>query len=269
MLKILIIITAACALAGCAAPPSPQPADSPLEGLRLRYLIGADDPGRGEVGALTVVSYSAGSPVQRGLSGAYVNLLAEEGRPARYGPYLRSTDTARRYGEGVPDPAGSGWELNLRDQLARRREQGFRIVGDLDNPDAFSCATIGRAYRVVAEYAMRLVAKNPGLGCAARDGAEARDQAGTLKILELLARADAMIVERGAGEPDEMDALRIAAGKPRMQVWFVAYGDGRGWVNEIARQARLFHNMRATYSVGGEYTNSTDVEARNVERPKQ
>lgn len=259
--RAIAIIIAAGLAAACAPSAEERPtAATPelLQGKRIRYLIGADGPGEGAADTFTVVSYSATRPAARGLSGAYVNLLVEGGSPNRYAPYLRPTETARRYGEGVPNPAGPGFELNLRDQLARRRAQGFSIVGDLDNPDAFSCTAVARAYDVAAEFGMSVVAKNPGLGCAQSNGGEARTRRA---VIGLIRRAVAIIVERGAGDPSDMDELRTAAGRDAMQVWFVFFGTGSGAAAATARQiaSRGFRNMSVTYSSRGEYGSSEDV----------
>ena len=57
-----------------------------------------------------------------------------------------------------------------------------------------------------------------------------------------------IIVEKDAGTPQEMDALRTKAGKPTLPVWFVAFGDGRNWAGDIATTAADHRNMGVTYS---------------------
>ena len=88
-----------------------------------------------EVDEVTEVAYSA-APVKRGISIAYCNLF-DEHNTRRYGPYLRTSDTAAQYNEGQIDPRGPGWEKNLREQFDRRKKQGFEYI-ELDNPDAYS-----------------------------------------------------------------------------------------------------------------------------------
>jgi len=68
-----------------------------------------------------------------------------------------------------------------------------------------------------------------------------------------------VIVERGAGAPDDMDALRRRAGKPDLPVWFVAFGSGRKWAGNVASTAKHYRNMSVTYSSAGEYGNSIDI----------
>ena len=67
------------------------------------------------------------------------------------------------------------------------------------------------------------------------------------------------IVEKGAGNPREMDALRKKAGKPNLPVWFVAFGSGRKWADGVASAAKSYRNMGVTYSSAGEYGNALDV----------
>ena len=66
-------------------------------------------------------------------------------------------------------------------------------------------------------------------------------------------------MEKDAGTPEEMDALRNKAGKPTLPVWFVAFGDGRTWADDIATTAADHRNMGVTYSSDGEYGNAADV----------
>jgi hypothetical protein len=48
-----------------------------------------------------------------------------------------------------------------------------------------------------------------------------------------------IIVERDAGGPSDMDALRSKAGKPTLPVWFVAFGSGRAWATDVASAANI------------------------------
>ena len=68
-----------------------------------------------------------------------------------------------------------------------------------------------------------------------------------------------IIVERDAGNPGDMDALRREAGKPTLPVWFVAFGSGRGWAGDVADSAKHYRNMGVTYSSAGEYGNAIDI----------
>src|ERR1700738_1841289 len=97
---------------------------NPLDGLRCEYLIGTEKPGHGKADRFTVVAFDVEAPLQHGISGAYTNLLGErEGEPpkvpARFGPFLPPKGTAKEFGEGIPDPAGPGFEKSFREQLAR------------------------------------------------------------------------------------------------------------------------------------------------------
>jgi len=136
-------------------------AKSPLEGKRLRYLIGTEASEPGDDNAVTAVSYDTTRPVRRGVSIAYCNLF-DERNTGRYGPYLSPSDTADAYDEGQIDPRGPGWEKNLREQFERRKKEGFEYI-ELDNADAYSINDVIAAIDLAASYAFKVVAKNPGL----------------------------------------------------------------------------------------------------------
>jgi hypothetical protein len=172
---------------------------NPLAGKPLRYLIGTDSPGPGRDDEVTVVSYDTTRPAKYGISIAYGNLF-DERNTGRYGPYLLTSDTATQYGEGQIDPRGPGWEKNLREQLARRRQQGFEYI-ELDNSDAYSIKDVIGAIELAASYGLKVIAKNPGLMRGATAYVAHPNIHGT-------------IVEKGAGGPADMDALRRKAGKP-------------------------------------------------------
>jgi hypothetical protein len=229
-------------------PPTRQaaapPLTNPLAGKPLRYLIGTDAAGSGRDDEVTMVSYNAAAPVKRGISIAYGNLF-DERNTGRYGPYLHTSDTAAQYGEGQIDPRGPGWEKNLREQYERRKKQGFEYI-ELDNPDAYSAKDVIGAIDLAATYGLKVIAKNPLLV----NGAAA-----------YVAHPNvvAAIVEKGAGNPAQMDALRRKAGKPNLPVWFVAFGSGRSWAGSVASSAKQFRHMGVTYSSAGEYGNSIDI----------
>jgi hypothetical protein len=229
-----------------AAPKSPPAsAANPLEGKPLRYLIGTDIPGLGREGEITEVSYSAIKPTARGISVKYCNLFDEE-NTGRYGPYLHASDTAMQYNEGQIDPAGPGWTHNLQDQYERATAQKFEYI-ELDNADAYHIADVLGAVEAAQGRGLKVIAKNPLL----LEG----------DATPYLAHPNVfgVIVERGAGGPADMDALRKRAGKPNLPVWFVAFGDGRAWAGNVANAARPFRNMGVTYSSAGEYGNSIDL----------
>jgi hypothetical protein len=221
------------------------PRGNPLEGKRLRYLIGCDGDVTGKDGEIFVVGYDAGQLPLYGIGVGYCNLF-DENNTGEYGPYLHSSDTAARYGEGQIDPRGPGFERNLREQLGRRKAQGFRCV-ELDNPDAYSIATSIRAIELARSYGLGVIAKNPGL--LEGDGS-------------LILRHDnvyGVIVEKDAGDPDDMEELRTAAGRPTLPVWFVSFGGGRTWADDVAAAAAKYGNMCVTYSSAGEYGNAIDI----------
>lgn len=228
----------------------PHPDSNQAVGLNLVaplfYLIGTDKPGSGKPGAITHVSYRA-RPVKDGISSAYCNLFDEENTGA-YAPYLHTSDTAAEYNEGQIDPKGPGWIKNLREQFERRRAEGFRYL-ELDNPDAYDIAAILNACDLAAAYGFKIFAKNPGL---------LDKEANQLRYVRHPAIVG-IIVERGAGSPDDMAALRIAAGKPNLPVWFVYFDKGISSVGEhaarvCAQAAKPYKAMWTTYSAGGEYT---------------
>ncbi len=217
---------------------------SPLAGKPLRYLIGTDASGPGRDDEVTMVSYNATAPVKRGISIAYGNLF-DERNTGRYRPYLHTSDTAAQYGEGQIDPRGPGWEKNLREQFERRKKQGFEYI-ELDNPDAYSAKDVIGAIDLAASYGLKVIAKNPLLVNGA---------------VSYVAHPNvvAVIVEKGAGNPPQMDALRRKAGKPNLPVWFVAFGSGRAWAGSVANSAKQYPHMGVTYSSAGEYGNSIDI----------
>jgi len=216
-----------------------------LTGKPLRYLIGASSSGPGHDNEVTVVSYNAAEPVRRGISIAYCNLF-DENNTGRYGPYLKTSDTAAQYNEGQIDPRGPGWEKNLSEQFERRKRQGFEYI-ELDNPDAYSLKDVIGAIELAATYGLKVIAKNPKL---VEGGAAA-----------YVAHPNVygIIVEKGAGNPDDMDALRRKAGKPELPVWFVAFGSGRAWATSTANAAKRYRGMGVTYSSAGEYGNAVDI----------
>jgi hypothetical protein len=216
-----------------------------LTGRALRYLIGASAAGSGRDDDVTEVSYDATEPVKRGISIAYCNLFDEKSS-GRFGPYLHTSDTASQYHEGQIDPRGPGWEKNLRAQFERRKKQGFEFI-ELDNPDAYSVRDVIGAIDLAATYGLKVIAKNPML--LERDAASYVAHPNVYGV----------IVERGAGNPDDMDALRRKAGKPTLPVWFVAFGSGRAWAASVASAAKRYRGMGVTYSSAGEYGNAIDL----------
>jgi hypothetical protein len=219
-----------------------------LSGKPLRYLIGAEKSGPARDEDVTVVSYNTTEPAKRGISIAYCNLFDEK-NTGQFGPYLHTSDTAQQYNEGQIDPRGPGWEKNLREQFERRKRQGFEYI-ELDNPDAYSIKDVIGAIDLAAKYGLKVIAKNPLLMGA-----------GTTAATAYVAHPNVhgVIVEKGAGNPGGMDALRRRAGKPDLPVWFVAFGSGRSWAGTVADAAKRYRNMGVTYSSAGEYGNAIDI----------
>ena len=225
------------------SPAGKRPDFGALAGKPLRYLIGGS-AGQGRDGEVTMVSYSTNSLVKHGISIAYCNLF-EENKTGKYGPYLHTSDTARQYNEGQIDPKGAGWEKNLREQYERRRKAGFEYV-ELDNPDAYKIKDVIGAIELAATYNLKVIAKNPGI---------------TDDPVRYVSHPNVygIIVEKGAGGANDMEALRKKAGKPNLPVWFVAFGSGRSWAGSVASAAKRYPNMGVTYSSAGEYGNAIDV----------
>ena len=133
----------------------------------------------------------------------------------------------------------------MREQFERRRKQGFEYV-ELDNPDAYSSKDVMGAIDLAATYDLKVIAKNPGI---------TDDPVTYVKHPNVVG----IIVEKGAGNAADMDALRRKAGKPSLPVWFVAFGGGRGWAGSVASSAKQFRHMGVTYSSAGEYGNAIDI----------
>ena len=218
---------------------------NPLAGKPLRYLIGADNAGDGHPDEITEVPYGA-PPVKHGISIGYCNLLDENYSLRQCGPYLKQSDTAEQYAEGVIDPKGHGWLYNLSTQFKVRLKQRFEYI-ELDNPDAYDVADVIGAIEIAAQYGLKVIAKNPGLMERGSHGYVAHPN------------VFGIIVEKGAGDPGRMDALRRQAGKPDLPVWFVAFGDGRQWAGDVASIAQRCRNMGVTFSSRSEYGSSEDI----------
>lgn len=227
-----------------------------LAGKPLHYLIGADADSvgvrAGAADVVTEVPYDATMPARAGISIAYCNLFDEResyvsgSNTGAYGPYLLRTDTAGKYDEGVIDPCGRGWAGNLNEQFTRRKDQGFEYI-ELDNPDAYAIADVIGAIELAAKYSLKVIAKNPGL--MERGG------------LQYVAHPSVygIIVEKDAGGPAAMNAVRVQAGKPDLPIWFVAFGSGRQWAMGIAQHATGMRNIGVTFSRHGEYGSSEDI----------
>lgn len=215
---------------------------APFAGLALRYLIGFDGQPSALAGHVVEVPFEqppSGSP-----SIAYGNLLDqhedEDGNPVRdCGPYLTPTGTAKQYEEGVPDPKGPGFAKNVTEQCALARSQGHTHI-ELDNPDDphFSITDVIAAMLIASGNGLRNIAKNPYLL-----GGDSITYVRNITV-------DAMIVEDDAGTAAQNHAIRVAAGKPDLMVWFVYPSKvGRGAADSRAAEIRAhnFFNMGVTF----------------------
>lgn len=222
------------------------PKANPLAGKKLRYLIGVEENiGEGHPDEITAVPY-CWFRAKNGISIGYCNLF-DELNTGKYGPYLKTSDTAKQYREGQIDPRGPGWKKNLTEQFALRKRQGFEYI-ELDNPDAYGIDDVLGAIDLAATYGLKVIAKNPLLMACA----DSRQYVAHPNVY-------GVIVEDGAGPVAAMEALRRAAGKPDLPVWFVAFGDGLAWAKSVAKAAKAFKNMSVTWSREGEYGSSEDV----------
>ena len=74
-----------------------------------------------------------------------------------------------------------------------------------------------------------------------------------------------VIVEQGAGSPQEMDELRGAPASPTAglvrRLW---RSEGHAWAIKTAQQAEPYRHMGVTFSNGGEYTSSKDIRRPRV-----
>src|SRR5215470_13020321 len=233
-------------------PATPAPAGA-LAGRPLRYLIGASKIDWGSFGAADVVEVGydvdAVPPAFRGRVIGYGNFWDEE-QTGRFGPYLKPTDTAREYDEGVIDPNGPGWRKNLEAQLERRARAGIGII-ELDNADPYPAAAVIAGYDLALAHGLSVIAKNPFI-CA--DGvAMMRHRAVVAAIMET----------DNEGMPADLDRMRIAAGKPQLPLWFVGFGGRRerDHTQKIASAAAAFKGIGVTFCEGSgrnEYANCKD-----------
>lgn len=218
-----------------------------LEGKPLRYLIGAENGGTGNEGEITECPYAL-HKVRLGISVAYGNLF-DELNTGNFGPYLRTSDTAVQYNEGQIDPAGDGWDKNLKMQCTRIKAAGFQFM-EWDNPDAYDIKDVIYAVDYAQKFGLGVLAKNAGqfdLGDAIQ----------YLKHENIWG----CIVERDCGRPNLYEYLRKEAGKPTLPIWFVFFGNDQKAANEAAESIEENHylNMGVTFSPRTEYTTSKDI----------
>lgn len=218
---------------------------NPLAGMAIRYIIGANGTGFGEVGVVTVAPYGE-PPALYGLSIGYCNAF-EEVFSGKLGPYIKGDDVAEEYDEGKVDPKSPNFAQNLRAQFQTRKNQGFLYV-EIDNLTSFSLDVALRAIELAESFGLKVIAKNPGL--------YPHQQA-----VMYVARCHGIISESGAGTPTELNLIRREAGYPDMPVWFVANGsEGEKWCRQLVDGVRGRTNMGVSLSRGEkEYANSETV----------
>ena len=233
---------------------------NPLEGQPLSYLIGPENA-PAVSGRVVEVPNDTGTLSHGGPMIAYCNLFddgysdQDAATRAFYGPYLHTSDTAQEYGEGQIDPKGAGFERNLIDQFTRCKAKGFEYI-EIDNPDAYRLKDVLRAINIAYLHGLKVIAKNPGLGC---DG----DPADTIVSHS---NVYGIIVEKGAGSATSMNAMRWKASRLTLPVWFVFFGSGYARGKAIANEIRAHKlpNMGVTYSSRGEYGNVIDLCVPNI-----
>jgi len=218
------------------------PEGNPLAGLALDYLIGAENV-RARRGRIAEVPYNAPHP--GGLAIGYCNLF-DETNSGQFGPYLKTSDTAKQYNEGQIDPEGDGWARNLAVQFNLRRSQGFEYI-ELDNPDAYYVGDVSAAVAMAGRYGLKVIAKNPAI----MDG----------DCTQYVKMCHGIIVERDCGTAKVYDNIRRRISKPTMPVWFVYHGAGKLAAKKMENAIRAgdFKNMSVTYSAKGEYGDSWDI----------
>ncbi len=244
-----------------AAPADPLPSASTpasaLAGKPLRYLIGARDVDWESFDAMGVIEVGydidAVPPALRDRVIGYGNFWDEkyEEDGPRFGPYLKPTDTARHYDEGVIDPKGPGWKKNLVAQFERRARQGIRII-ELDNPDPYPTPPVLQGYDLALEHGLSVIAKNPFI-CA--DG---------VALMAHRAVVAAIMETDNEGMPADLHRMRIEAGRPDLPIWFVGFGHAseRAHTQQIAHQAAAFKGIGVTFCEGSgrdEYVNYKDL----------
>jgi uncharacterized protein (TIGR02594 family) len=212
----------------------------------VRYAIGAKTTIVNIPERVTMYGYD----VVDAPSAKYVNLFSEHDEASEYAPYLPKTDTARQYGEGVPDPARGGFWHNLDDQLDRALIGRAKLV-ETDNRDAYRNAVVLKVFDRVASRGLRVICKNPGMSDHDEDSTE---------LLKPAVVASA-IIEEGDVTPGQFHRMRVAAGRPELPVTFVSFGSGRSWALGCAAEisAAGYVNMGVTYDRAGEYGGDDEI----------
>lgn len=226
----------------------PRKAPIMLNGIAMRYLIGATNP-QPALNAITMCPYMGKKPP--GLAALYCNLFRQDNEPPRYAPYWPKTDVGRKYREGRPDPEKQGFRRNVDEQFAHARREGFLYV-ETDNRDAYPNKHVLQVFDWAQAANLYVFVKNPGLAVF--------DES-TIDLVKHAVAVGMICEEADEHTPEAMDELRRTAGKPHMPVWFVSFGpDGRAWADKTAKDARAYVNMGVSYDPGDdEYAETVDV----------
>lgn len=212
----------------------------------LRYLIALDsDPWPGEqAGAITVLGYKCEAR-PTGIFFDYGNVRDQEGgrKYSPYDPDKDNDDIGRPkeqggYGEPAPVPGGDGFVRLIDKQIASAK--ALKADGkDWDNIDTWTVPDALWVFDRTWAAGLQVAVKNPIL-------VKGGDRS---KLLSHPAAAFS-IVEKDAGWPHEMDALRKQAGKPDMPVRFTFREGEREEADRCAAEAKNYTDMGVTISKG-------------------
>lgn len=236
------------------------PTNRELYPMALNYLIGVEDDVpivQPDFGTVNVIPYDRGRLSTDSNAIAYGNLF-DELCTGRYGPYMEQTEIAKVYNELAPHEDGPGFMANVRDQVEERLRQGY-VFMELDNAEAFSLAAINRALEYCHLRKVGVLAKNAFNLCE-----EQNERVGGAGVAYLAnANICGCIVELDSGTPVHYNALRNAAQKPNLPIWFVGFGGGEAWY-ELKHTADMictfrYHNMSVSWSQGGRYKTSKQI----------
>jgi hypothetical protein len=91
---------------------------------------------------------------ERGVSIAYCNLRREDGEPIEFGPYLPHDDIFEQFGEGRPDPGGSGFLRNIVEPLERCKVQDHTLA------DSYPLLAVMHGVELAQQRGLGVIAKN-------------------------------------------------------------------------------------------------------------
>lgn len=220
-----------------------------IVGKPLSYLIGIETKIDVPDGRVVMVPWDCDDLVEGCITAGYCNHLDEQ-RSNKYGPYMKQSDTAKKYKEWQPDPNGKGFTKNLVDQFTRRSASQINLV-EIDNADSYELMYVFYALDVAERFHLSVLAKNPG------------EMAGSAMTYIRHPSICGMIVEFGDHDVNSMVSLRRLVGKLHMPIWFVTWGDNQlSWAHEQAEHARIrgYKYVGVTHSGGDEeYSNAHDI----------